>query len=256
MDDLVAVVLAAGSGMRLMPHTADRPKATIPFIGATPLSLLTSSLRAVGVEDIVVVRGTNGASVGGRGLRVIESGGTGNMVSSLMSAVPHLPAGRTVLVCYGDLILQRSLLRTMVQSDQQRDDVWVAVDADWEAYFRWRFFGGIGDAESCVVDSRGCIVEIGGEVPPGSSPSHQFIGLVRFSPHGLRRAVDLWNRAAHPQMQTTQLLQCLIDEGSTVRAREVRGGWLEIDSPSDLAGAINVCEGGVAVPFFDPTDIR
>jgi choline kinase len=256
VDDLTAVILAAGLGTRLMPHTADRPKATIPFLGSTPLDLLAASLRYVGVEDIVVVRGTNGASVGGRGLRVVEDVGVGNMVKSLMRALPQLARGRPVLVCYGDLILQRSLLRTMVRSDGLTGDVTVAVDADWESYFRWRFAGGIGDAESCVVDSQGHIVEIGGEVSGGRLPAHQFIGLLRFTPRGLRQAEDLWNRAQHPQMQTTQLLQGLINEGVTVDAQEVTGGWLEIDTPSDLEGAINVCGGHESVPFFDPKDIR
>lgn len=256
MEDLIAVVLAAGAGQRLLPHTVDRPKATIPFNGTTPLALLTSSLRAVGVTNVVVVRGLNGSTVQGSDIRVVDSPGPGNMVKSLMSAAPLIPANSSVLLCYGDLIVQRKLVGAMV--DREADSlspVVVAVDEDWVTYYRWRFEGTLGDAESCVVDETGRLTSIGQTLGPGEIPSHQFIGLVRFSPAGFAHAVSVWRELDDRQLQTTQLLQGLIDRGVGVRAEVVRGGWLEIDSLSDLDGALRVCAGQESVSFFDGMDV-
>mgnify|MGYP003976812269 FL=1 len=48
-----AIILAAGQGTRLAPHTDDRPKCLVELSGQTLLSRQLSVLTALGVEDIV-----------------------------------------------------------------------------------------------------------------------------------------------------------------------------------------------------------
>src|SRR6266508_2020568 len=52
-----AVIIAAGSGKSLLPLTEDRPKCMLDIKGRTILERQIETLRACGVQDIVVVRG-------------------------------------------------------------------------------------------------------------------------------------------------------------------------------------------------------
>lgn len=52
-----AVILAAGFGSRMMPATADRPKPLVTVNGVRILDTLLDALVAVGIRDIIVVRG-------------------------------------------------------------------------------------------------------------------------------------------------------------------------------------------------------
>ena len=56
---MIGLVLAAGTGRRLWPHTAGLPKALVPLddAGLTPLDVILANFAAVGVEDVAVVVG-------------------------------------------------------------------------------------------------------------------------------------------------------------------------------------------------------
>lgn len=51
------IILAAGRGVRLGPHTADKPKSLIPLGGITLLQRNVENLRKAGVKEVVVVVG-------------------------------------------------------------------------------------------------------------------------------------------------------------------------------------------------------
>ncbi|MCX7015526.1 MAG: NTP transferase domain-containing protein, partial [Candidatus Sumerlaeota bacterium] len=52
-----AILLAAGSGGRLLPDTADRPKTLLSVGAETILAYQTRALRALGIGKIAVVTG-------------------------------------------------------------------------------------------------------------------------------------------------------------------------------------------------------
>ncbi|MDK9696950.1 MAG: aminotransferase class I/II-fold pyridoxal phosphate-dependent enzyme [Siculibacillus sp.] len=58
-----AIVLAAGTGARLFPLTAERPKPLVRVAGESILSRLVGDLTAVGVERVVVVTGHLGEQI-------------------------------------------------------------------------------------------------------------------------------------------------------------------------------------------------
>ena len=49
-----AMILAAGLGTRLRPHTNDRPKALVKIGGRTLLEITIARLRAFGIDEIIV----------------------------------------------------------------------------------------------------------------------------------------------------------------------------------------------------------
>ena len=52
-----AVILAAGAGSRLLPHTAHAPKCLTAIGGYPILQYQIAALRACGIEDVVIVVG-------------------------------------------------------------------------------------------------------------------------------------------------------------------------------------------------------
>src|ERR1044071_3517735 len=82
------VILAAGEGTRLRPHTLDRPKCLVPLAGRPLLAWQTDALRAAGVDDIVVVTGYRADQIRALGYRTVFNPRyeKTNMVASLMCA--------------------------------------------------------------------------------------------------------------------------------------------------------------------------
>jgi choline kinase len=60
---LRAILLCAGRGTRLDPLTRDRPKCLVEAAGSTILDHQLAALRAVGIEDVVVVVGYRAGAV-------------------------------------------------------------------------------------------------------------------------------------------------------------------------------------------------
>lgn len=60
---LKGLILAAGVGRRLMPLTADRPKALVEIAGTTPLERMVRQCHQVGIGPIVVVTGHHAAAI-------------------------------------------------------------------------------------------------------------------------------------------------------------------------------------------------
>jgi len=58
-----AVILAAGLGSRLLPHTESRPKCLLKIGGHTILEYQLAALRACGVRDVVLVLGHHGDKI-------------------------------------------------------------------------------------------------------------------------------------------------------------------------------------------------
>ena len=82
-----AVILAAGEGTRLRPHTNDRPKCLVELAGRPLLAWQLDALHAAGVTDVTIVTGyrADQITVGTRRVHNDRYDDT-NMVASLMCA--------------------------------------------------------------------------------------------------------------------------------------------------------------------------
>jgi len=58
----IAIILAAGQGLRLAPLTRDRPKALVEIHGRTLLERSVEALAAAGFRRATVVTGTSSSS--------------------------------------------------------------------------------------------------------------------------------------------------------------------------------------------------
>lgn len=234
-----AVLLAAGQGLRLRPWTENLPKCLLEAGGVRLLDAQRGVLRAEGVREHVLVAGHCAGALEGLGLTLLrnERYAETNMVWTLLSAREEMRDG--AVVSYGDIAYPREALRAVLDSPA---DIAVAVDLEWEPYWRLRFGDPLKDAETLAMRG-GDIVEIGGRPERLDEIEGQYIGLMRFSAEGVRalwrvfeacRARGDINGKKPEKAFMTDLLQELIRAGLPVAACPFRGGWVEIDTPGDI----------------------
>ena len=243
------IILAAGSGTRLMPLTADRPKVMVPFKGRTILDWQIRAAREAGASRIVVVAGYHEQSVvSPEVVKVINPRfGTTNMVESLWCAQEYFGDG--FAVSYGDIVYEPGVLAELWRAPHPSS---VVVDLEWKAYWGRRFTDILADAESLQMTPEGRLCNIGQRETSIDRIEAQYIGLFKLGPEAILAAAKVREQArpldpvvpgwtppprAIEQWYMTDLLHALIHSGIALQALPICGRWVEIDSHRDLAVA-------------------
>src|SRR6266496_2806205 len=118
MDDVVAVVLAAGMGTRMK---SDLPKVLVPVLGRPMIEYVLEALRAAGIGRAIVVVGYRAGDVqkllaGRRGIEFAlqaERQGTGHAVKMAQPLLVN-HHGPVVIVAGDSPMLQASSLRALL----------------------------------------------------------------------------------------------------------------------------------------------
>lgn len=237
-----AIILAAGEGTRLRPYTLDRPKCLVELAGRPLLAWQLDALRQAGITDITVVTGYRSEQIAPFGLATRHNPNYActNMVGSLMCAADLFDGRDDVLIAYADIVYEPRIVRALVACTEA---ICTTVDQLWLRLWSMRTATPLTEAETLKMDARGDIIELGRRPTSYDEIEAQYMGLIRvradvapqwpavyqtLDPAGL---YDGKNRA---NMYMTSYLQYLIDHGHPVRAVPVDGGWLEVDSASDL----------------------
>jgi choline kinase len=239
-----ALILAAGEGSRLRPYTLDRPKCLVEVDGISLLDRQLEVLRSEGVVDITLIGGYRSDMLKRPGLdlelnpRYAET----DMVWTLFSAESVLEGD--LVLAYGDIVYSRDILRALLASTA---DISVTIDLDWEQYWRARNENPLDDAETLRMDADDRILEVGQKPESLDHIQGQYMGLMKFSPHGLEILRDTFHRSRAAgslrgkmpeKAYMTDLLQLMIDEGHELSAIKVHGGWVEVDTVRDLESEI------------------
>lgn len=239
-----ALILAAGSGSRMMPHTASSPKCLMHFAGKRLFDWQSEALAANGVNEITVVGGYQIESWQSTNVSLVENSDWAetNMVHSLFCARDLLNHANRLVLSYGDIVFEPGVVRTLLDTP---GDIVVATDKEWERFWSKRFSNPLEDAESLTLSEENLITDIGQNVSDITEIQAQFMGLMCFNRKGLDRIMKFYDDAAERAdwmlgrtkrtCYTTDFLRGLIMSGESVRAALVHGGWLEFDTPSDLA---------------------
>ena len=180
---LKAIILAAGKGTRLRPYTLDRPKCLVEVDGHSLLDRQLAVLATEAIHPIVLVGGYRVEMLNRPGiqLRVNPAYAETNMVWTLFCAEDDLEGD--VLLCYGDIVYSQEILQAILAS---KADIAVAIDLDWESYWRARNEDPLDDAETLKLAPDGRIYEIGQKPEKLDEIEGQYMGLIKLSSDGIK----------------------------------------------------------------------
>ena len=247
MDDkagLKAIILAAGEGTRLRPYTLDRPKCLVEVDGLSLLDRQLAVLASEAIHPIVLIGGYRVEMLKRPGieLRINPRYAETNMVWTLFCAEDDLEGD--VLLCYGDIVYSREILQALLKS---KADIAVAIDLDWESYWRARNENPLDDAETLKLAADGRILEIGQKPKSLAEIEGQYMGLMKFSAKGIQLLKKVFHDAKSAgclrskpleKAYMTDLLQAMIDLHYRLDAVPVHGGWVEVDTVDDLLSPV------------------
>jgi len=244
-----AIIIGAGRGSRLGPNTDDVPKTLVPVMGRPMLDWILEALAAAGFSrrDVVFIGGYRADAVRARypDLSFVTNGDweRNNILASLLCARAHF--GEGFVSTYADIVYRAKAVEELVACPH---DKVLVCDTDWRRRYVDRSLHPESDGEKMRADGVR-VVELSRRIP-SEQASGEFIGVAKFSPDGARELVARFDAAQKKWSGKTwregrtferayliDLLQDMIEGGSSFYRVDTRGGYMEIDTREDLACA-------------------
>ena len=230
------IILAAGRGSRMGQLGDERPKCLVEFGGKPLIERQIAALRGGGAQAVGVVRGYRAEMIKLPDLTYFqnERWAETNMVMSLATAAEWLKAG-PVIVSYADIFYRHDLVRELAAAS---GDIVVTYDRAWRSLWSRRFVDPLADAETFRADASGRLIEIGNKTSSIDEIGGQYMGLLKFTPHGWKDVEALLatlDAQTRDRLDMTGLLQRLLRRNVAIGTIGTDGQWGEIDNPSDLA---------------------
>lgn len=237
-----AIILAAGSGSRLMPYTDGRPKGMVALAGLPLLERQIATLRQAGITDITLVGGYQAWQLERFDCPIVLNPDYArtNMVASLHKAEAAFDGSSDLVICYSDIVYDPAVLNALLAGS---GEITVAADKNWQSLWQARMEDPLSDAESFRLSSDGCIAELGRKVANIGEIEGQYIGLIRVATAAQSRFFELYNSLdkslsyegqPFKNLYLTGYLQMLIESGWSLKPAWIKNGWLEIDTVGDL----------------------
>ena len=256
-----AILIAAGRGKRLGPHTEDVPKCMVE-VGARPiLGWIWHAFRAAGIEELIVIRGYRGdvLETFARALvpqvRFVDNTEwqSNNVLLSLACARPYID--RPCLISYSDIMFTPAVAQAAAASDAE---IALVIDREFRAIYHGRTQHPLEEGEVSDLMPDGSVARVGKRALPPSEAIGEFIGLTKLGERGVAtvaRALDGLARhydgrdhepfqraASYRNAYLTDLWQDLIDRGIRLDPVLIAGSWREIDTEQDLDRARQLVE--------------
>lgn len=248
-----AILIAAGRGKRLGPHTEDIPKCMVQ-VGARPiLGWVWQALRAAGIEELIVIRGYRGDVLEAFARQLVpevrfvdnREWQTNNVLLSLACARAYLD--RPCLISYSDILFTPAVAQVAAASDAE---IALVIDREFRAIYQGRTEHPLDEGEVSDLMPDGSVARVGKRALPASEAVGEFIGLTKLGVRGVATVARTLDALAHRydgrehepfQRATayrnaylTDLWQELIDRGIRIDPVFIAGSWREIDTGQDL----------------------
>ena len=239
------IFLAAGLGTRLRPYTEHVPKGMVPLLNKALIERNMDEWKKIGDCRFCFVTGYKAEVLERLGEDCIHNADYDqtNMVWSLACALDYIRSLSTghIFVSYADIIVHHSQIEKVVNAD---GSFCVEVDLCWRDLWSMRMENYLEDVETLIHDGEK-IISLGQKPKNEDEVQGQYIGLMRFDRQLLIRILEdylAWVGAAddddsqlvRKNIYMTEMIQIYIDNGGVVTPIFISGGWIEVDSVSDL----------------------
>jgi len=243
-EDTCGIVLAASRGHELGELTEQQPKTMVKIQGTPILARIVDAYNAVGVKDIVVVRGYKKETVNLPNLTYVDNddyADTGELASLLKGLQSRKDRAQQTLISYGDVLFNTYIPQSLCQ---EADDCVIFLDSNWREQTSYARLGGF--AECTVPNSRKAfnakvyLKHLGDEIPEASTHG-VWMGFLKVSPAAatLITAVitELLAQPGNRKATIPHLIQELLKRGQPIRVLYTVGHWLDINSLEDVVQA-------------------
>ena len=234
------IILAAGEGKRLRPHTLEKPKCMVKIQDKPILECQLAAIDSCKIEDVIIVGGYKFELLKHLKVEKIFNPdflGT-NMVTTLFCAKDRLEG--EIIISYGDIVYSEDIL---LKALEFKGEIGIVADVNWRDYWETRSSDPLSDTESFKVNSAGNIVDIGNCVSSMDSIPAQYIGLTKLSSGGSKILKAIFQKCKDKgsingkrveNAYMTDLIQEVILSGHKVSPIFVDSNWIEIDTVEDL----------------------
>lgn len=243
-EDTCAIVLAASRGSELGELTEHQPKTMVKVQGTPILARIVDAYNAVGVKDIVVVRGYKKETVNLPNLTYVDNdeyADTGELVSLLKALQSRKGRAQQTLISYGDVLFNTYIPQSLCQ---EPDDCVIFLDSNWREQSRYSRLGGF--AECSIPNSRRAfnakvyLKQLGNEIPEANIHG-VWMGFLKVSPTAATLITtiitELLAQPGNRKATIPQLLQELLKRQQPIRVLYTVGHWLDINSLEDVVQA-------------------
>lgn len=232
-----AIILSAGQGSRLLPHTQDLPKCLLPVDGGevTLLTWQLNQLQLAGITEVIVVTGFYSEKVEAEldkhslptsiifnpFYKVADNLGSVWMARAAMN--------EDFILINGDTLFTASV-PTRLQENAKHDAITVTVA-------RKDIFD---DDDMKVVESEGRLFEISKRLQR-ADVNAESIGMIAFKGDGAQKFKDIVEAEMHNQESLKNYYLSIIDALAKTEVINVcdamQNEWCEVDFPADYENA-------------------
>ena len=243
-EDTTAIVLAASRGDELGALTEQLPKTMVKIQGRPILSHIVDAYNAVGIKDILVVRGYKKEAVSLPNLTYIDNNDfaeTGELDSLLQALRSRKGPAQSTIISYGDVLFNKYIPQSL---SQETEDCVVFVDSNWQEQSSYARLEGF--VECTIPNSRKAfnakiyLKQLGNNIPQESIHG-VWMGFFKVSPNAVSDIteiiVELLAKPANRKAGIPQLLQELLKREYPLRVLYTAGHWLDINTLEDVVQA-------------------
>lgn len=242
-----AVVLCAGEGTRLRPLTYTSAKHLIPVANRPVIHYTLDALREAGITEIGIVVSPNveaefKSALGDGGpwgvrlsyIRQSDPKGLAHAVGCAREFVGDDP----FLVYLGDNLLERGVAGFVQDYEANPTAAGIMLtEVDDPTSF------GVARLENDRITE---LIE-----KPSDPPSNlAIVGVYQFDP-SIFEAIDQIEPSWRGELEITDAIQALIDDGETVRPHLVQGWWKDAGKPEDMIDANRLVLEGLCDPKLE-----
>jgi L-glutamine-phosphate cytidylyltransferase len=244
-----AIIIGAGRGSRLGHETTEIPKTMVEVMGRPMLDWILEALAAAGFQrkDVVFICGYAQEVVRKRypEFTFVENTDwpNNNILASLFYAREHF--GEGFVSSYADIVYDGDVVKKLVAAP---DDIALGCDTAWRRRYVSRTQHPETDAEKLRADGRR-VLELGRKIASEAAQG-EFIGVMKLSGSGARELERAYDRrktefAGRPfregrsweKAYLIDLLQDMLESGSSMHREDTPGGYMEIDTLEDMSMA-------------------